>query len=198
MLIRRAFLMAFLLLLSLTFVKGQGFDYQYKKHSVGVGLGPFKEWRVNPSSQFYTPNKGVSLYVNYNFKWTKNWVVQAIFHFDYVNEMDLGEKSFKPAYQASIGREIFIGQNRRITPLIGFAFVDEWDYGLIVTKDQNGNPLSIEYLYVDVYNTPYANIGMEYVERISQYLDVGVRVDMFYDFYGFGRSDFTGFLRIKL
>jgi hypothetical protein len=167
------------------------------RHSIGFGLGRLSEWTKKNSSRFYTANKGIALYLNYNYQISEFWLLQAFIHLDQVQEYDLNNTYTNGAYQITVSRKLIGNESNELFLFGGFSFVDEVTYMTSYAEDGNGN-YTVRFFNVEKYNTPYANFGIEYVHGIPQKLQLGLRLNNYNDFIGFGRTDFTGFLRFNL
>lgn len=180
------------------FNNGGNIDETRSRHSLGIGIGYLKEWRMNNfDSRFYTPNQGISAALNYNFQVSDHWTLQSFIHFDQVNEDDLSKTYINSAYHFTVARDLLKIDKNIIRIFAGFSFIDEIGYNTTYSEDSNGN-FTVRFFNVRKYNTPFASFGIEYLNSITKRFDIGLRLNPYYDFINFGRTDFTGFLRMNL
>ena len=167
------------------------------RHSFGLGVGKLKEWRTENTSRFYTPNSGIAFYTNYNYQISKLWILQAFVNLDYVTESDLNRTYLNGAYQTTLARRLIKFEENKLFVFGGVSFIDEVNYMTSYANDGNGN-YTVNYFNIEKYNTPYASFGIEYSHEVSEKLNLGLRVNNYYDFIGFGRTDFSGSVRFNL
>lgn len=169
------------------------------RHSVGIGIGHINEWRTIASSLFNTDNVGLTININYNFKISENWDMQALLHFDVVNESDIsvfGVKStfLSNAYHLTVSRRVINFKKAHIRTFVGFIFLDELNATIFYKQNANGDIVA-QLSDVQKYNTPYTSFGIEYICQLNGQFDTGLRLNGYYDFIGFGRTDITAFIR---
>ncbi|WP_420385434.1 hypothetical protein [Roseivirga sp.] len=173
-------------------------DETSSKHSIGIAIGRLREWRFkNVDSQFYTPNNGTSLALNYNYQIASYWTIQMLIHFDRVREQDLRKIFFNNTYNLTLARNLLKERDNEIRVFLGFAFIDEIGYD-VSHPGTNGPNLQVSFINIRKYHSPYTSFGIEYLTSLSKQVSIGFRLNTYYDLINFGRTDILGFIKMRL
>jgi hypothetical protein len=189
-----------ILLITCTSVKSQQTTTRvssFKKATLSYNVGAIKEWKVNTPNSCVLPNTGLSNAISFSSFVSENWFVMGTLHLDVISDKTLNDHYAAGSYQISMGRTLLKRDIHKISTNIGVALTQE----LLVSYqclDLGNGPEPSNFSNKRMHSTFFSLVGLEYEQKISGQWSLGLRVDNYYDFVGFGRTDFTGFLRFNL
>jgi hypothetical protein len=188
-----------ILLMTCTSVKSQQTTRVsiFKKATLSYNVGAIKEWRVNTLNSCVLPNTGISNAISFSSFVNENWFMMGTLHLDVISDKTLDDRYAAGSYQISMGRTLFNRGINKISTNVGIALTQE----LLVSYqclDLGNGPEPSNFSNKRMHSTFFSLLGLEYEQKISGQWSLGLRVDNYFDFVGFGRTDFTGFLRFNL
>ncbi|WP_420385433.1 hypothetical protein [Roseivirga sp.] len=168
-----------------------------RNSSISINIGKLREWRSLEITSCEPNNDGISNSISYRRFLNNHWFITATLHLDLVDEKVLNEKHLNSAYQLSVGRTLYKGSINSLHLETGPALLQ--DYIITYQCLDLGNGLrpeniSDKYKYTDFYSF----LSLEFEHHLTTKWSVGLNLSNYFDFLGYGRTDFTGVIRYTL